>query len=504
MSSNESHTVGIVGAGLVGCLAALAFANEGFKVELFESRPDLRDPDQQVLSQLRSINLAVSARGITALRSVDEEMADRVLKDLVPMHGRMVHDLNGKQICQKYGLYGECINSINRSLLNRSLLDELDKLDNVKVTFNHKLIRLDNLKRSSSDNLENAANSEVVRGHFVGTKTNESLTVENVNVWIGADGSYSQVRSQIQRALQMNFSQEYIDHYYLELRIPAKNETAKSSHFDSTCPEAVEVGTEAKFALNPNHLHIWPRHEYMLIALANSDGSFTCTLFAPKSLFDKELAISASDADVVSFFRTNFPSAIELMGDDLLLESFRKNPRGSLVCVKCSPYNVGGKAIIIGDAAHSMVPFYGQGMNCGFEDVRTLMAILKKHEFDFETGFNEYTETRRKDLGAIVDLSMRNYQEMRHDVTSTAYLLRKSVDGFLSRVMGDFWLPLYTMVSFRADIPYSRAVQERQWQNDILTWVIRASVGTSLLAGTALWHGRLFNTLSSLYSRLTR
>lgn len=440
--------IAIIGAGLVGCLAALAFAKKGYNVQLYEGRADLRLPEEQTKTSLRSINLAVSARGILALKSVDPEMAERVLKDLIPMSGRMVHDLDGKQTSQKYGLYGESINSINRALLNRALLDELDAAG-VAAHFNHKLQRAD--LRDGRPSLlfkQLAEEGKEVR--------------REVDVVVGADGSFSTMRNQIQRVVKMNFSQEYIDHYYLELKIDA--------------------GPNNTFALDPNHLHIWPRHEFMLIALANGDKTFTSTLFAPQSIFDQ----LDSWQQFMDFFTKQFPDAFTLIGEKSLKESFQNNPRGTLVSVKCSPYHAGGKAIIIGDAAHSMVPFYGQGMNCGFEDVRKLMECLETTDFDFEKGFNLYSATRHKDLLSIVDLSMNNYIEMRHSVTSSLYLLRKAVDGVLSRTLGDAWLPLYTMVSFRPDIPYSRAVEKEALQKTIINYGL-TTVGLLSLGGILLF-----------------
>jgi kynurenine 3-monooxygenase len=440
--------IAVIGAGLVGCLAAIGFAKKGYKVALYEGRPDLRLPEEQAKSSLRSINLAVSARGILALKSVDREMADRVLSDLIPMSGRMIHGLDGSQKSQNYGLYGESINSINRALLNRSLLDELDKVG-VQTFFDYKLVRADLRRNVRPSLLFRTAEGEEIR--------------KEVDVVIGADGSFSTVRNQIQRVVQMNFSQQYIDHYYLELKIGA--------------------GPNNTFALDPNHLHIWPRHEFMLIALANGDKTFTSTLFAPRAIFDK---LDQSWDKFKDFFGEQFPDAVKLIGLESLKNSFENNPRGSLVSVKCSPYNAGGRAILIGDSAHSMVPFYGQGMNCGFEDVRTLLECLDATKFDFEKGFDLYSKTRHKDLLSIVDLSMRNYIEMRHSVTSSLYLLRKAVDGLLSRTLGDAWLPLYTMVSFRPDIPYSRAIEQEERQKNIINYGL-ISLGAITVVGSILF-----------------
>lgn len=444
----------VIGAGLVGCLAALGFAKKGYKVQLYEGRPDLRLPEEQAKTSLRSINLAVSARGILAMKSIDNDMAERVLRDLIPMSGRMIHDLDGSQTSQKYGLYGESINSINRALLNRSLLDELDNVG-VQTFFNHKLIRAD-LKGEGRPRL------------LFKTLEGENIKKE-VDVVIGADGSYSSMRNQLQRAIQMDFSQQYIDHYYLELKIGATKDNL--------------------FALDPNHLHIWPRHDFMLIALANGDKTFTSTLFAPRAIFDE---LDESWEKFKEFFTRQFPDATSLIGLESLKSSFENNPRGSLVSVKCNPYNAGGKAIIIGDAAHSMVPFYGQGMNCGFEDVRKLLECLNECNFDFENGFNLYSSTRHQDLVSIVELSMRNYVEMRHSVTSSLYLLRKSVDSLLSRLMGDTWLPLYTMVSFRPDIPYSRAVRQEQRQKKLINYGL-TTLGLLVVVGSTLYQKKLLS-----------
>ncbi|CAN6655338.1 kynurenine 3-monooxygenase [Trichomonascus vanleenenianus] len=438
-------TIAVVGAGLVGCLAALAFSKKGFKVRVYEARPDIRSPEQQEQSQFRSINLAVSSRGIVSLEQVDPEMAKRVLKDVIPMYGRMVHDMEGNQSSQNYGLYGEAINSIDRAELNRTMLDELEKSDNIELFFEHKLQFAD-LKKPS----------------LTFSHGDKQVPVDDIDVVIGADGAFSKVRAQLQRIVRMDYSQQYIDHLYLELKVPA--------------------GENGTFLLDPNHLHIWPRHEFMLIALANGDGSFTSTLFAPQRIFEQ----LDSDDRIMEFFRTNFSDAVKVMGEKSILECFHNNPRGSLVSIKCNPYHYSDKVLIIGDAAHSMVPFYGQGMNCGFEDVRVLMSVLEATQYDFGAAFAKYTETRHQDLKAIIDLAMDNYVEMRHSVTSYTYLMRKKIDGLLSRVLKDAWLPLYTMVSFRPDIPYSSAIrrerQQKQIINGVLETVLR-TVGTGVIFG---------------------
>lgn len=421
-------SVAVVGSGLVGCLGALGLSKRGYKVTLYELRDD---PRKSVNKNLRSINLAVSDRGINALKYVDEQLASEILEKVIPMYGRMIHKLDGKQESQKYSLYGEAINSIDRSYLNNLLLDEVEK-SGIEVKFNHKLLKMD-LKDTPTL-------------YFQG---DEEPVI--VNLVVGADGSFSRVRQELQKFVRMDYSQEYIDCAYLELSIPA----------------AEKVEGEERFKLNKNHLHIWPRHKFMLIALANLDGSFTSTFFAPWSMFDE----LDTDEKVLRFFKQQFPDAVDLIGEDKLLHAFNNHPRGSLLSLRCNKYHHKDNAILIGDAAHAMVPFYGQGMNCGFEDVFVLLSLLEKNDLDLAATFKEYSETRVKDLAAIVDLAIGNYNEMSHKVTSTLFLFRKQVDFLLTYLLKDKWLPLYTMVSFRSDIPYHSAIKIFQRQDRILHWI---------------------------------
>lgn len=459
-AAQQIKTVAIIGAGLVGCVAALAFQRKGYKVLVFEGRPDARSPEQRKIFSYRSINMAVSARGILTLQSIDEDMSQRVLKNLIPMYGRMIHDPAGNEISQKYGLYGEAINSIDRADLNRGLLDELDAAD-IETYFNHKL--------------SHATFEPTTKLTFsVQGETKTTAVFEDIDVVIGCDGAHSAVRAQLGKFVRLNFNQEYIDSAYVELRIEPNE-----PRYDED-PETFYKGDQ-KFKLDKNHLHIWPRHQFMLIGLPNSDGSFTSTLFAPWSIVES----LDTEEKWFDFFWTNFPDVFErsLMTKESLVRAYSENPRGSLVCVRCSPYHYKDKAIILGDAAHSMVPFYGQGMNCGFEDVRVLMGLLEESNFDFTAAFDKYTATRRKDLNAIIDLAMRNYTEMSHSVVSRSYLLRKKLDGILSRTLGNYWLPLYTMVTFRPDITYSEALEREAKQAEIIHKIIYYSTGALAVTG---------------------
>ncbi|KAH0827074.1 hypothetical protein J3R83DRAFT_4759 [Lanmaoa asiatica] len=483
--ADKARPVIVVGAGPVGCLAAISLAKMGWNVDIYEARPDLRLPSSKAAAQQRSINLAISSRGIAALRAVDPAATARFLQTVIPMRGRMIHDILGNQHSQQYDKDGQCINSIDRALLNEGLLDEASAVPNVRLFFNHKVLSLDFDNRTM---IIRDTNSETdVRATF--------------HLCIGADGSYSIVRRQLMRVVRMNFQQEYIPHEYIELKMPAG------------CDEH----GQPVFLLDPNHLHIWPRHSFMLIALPNKDRSFTCTLFAPTVELDRLIGREA----ILSWFRTYFPDALLLLGEDKLLNDFAKNPRSPLISIKAKPYHYKDRCVILGDAAHSMVPFYGQGLNCGLEDVRVLRALLLQEgvapctppgeqELTDTRLFNalsKYTESRHKDLVAICELAMDNYTEMRHSVTTPTYLFKKALDNLLYTITfsrSSFalvtrslatvpfttpnptgWLPLYTMVTFRPDISYATAWKKAAKQSAVLSFAGR--LGSVVLGATGLY-----------------
>ncbi|SCU95386.1 LAME_0F11958g1_1 [Lachancea meyersii CBS 8951] len=448
-----AESVNVIGAGLVGCLAAIALAKRDFEVTLFDYRQDPRLETTKDRN-LRSINLAISARGITSLEFVDEQISQRVLKNMIPMRGRMIHDLAGNQESQDYGLFGECINSIDRSVLNNNLLDEVDRFSNIHVKFGHKLSRVDFSREKQTCVFTTDA------------KEQKSYDADFV---VGCDGAYSTTRSQMQREVRMDYSQEYIDCCYIELYIP---------------PAETQDATFGSFVMSPNHLHIWPRHNFMLIALANGDGSFTSTFFGPWSLVES----LDSRTKIEEFLKCNFSDALDVMGHKNAVDAFERNPRGALMCVECKPYHVDqGRAIILGDAAHSMVPFYGQGMNCGFEDVKVLMRLLDAHPQDRAAVFAEYSLNRHEDLVSIIKLAKDNYKEMSHGVTSRLYLIRKKLDTLLGKWLKDKWLPLYTMVSFKADIPYHKAILTEQRQKRILAYIQAVILATLPIGGLGLY-----------------
>ncbi|KAA1474919.1 FAD/NAD-P-binding domain-containing protein [Dentipellis sp. KUC8613] len=475
----------VVGAGPVGCLAAVSLAKQGWQIDIYEARPDIRLPSSKAAAQQRSINLAISSRGIAALKAIDPAAAGRILDSVIPMRGRMIHDVRGNTHSQPYDPNGQCINSIDRALLNESLLEEALAVPGLRIFFRHKIIAIDFDRRNMTvRDLETGEDSEV-----------------SFHLCIGADGTHSVVRRQLMRVVRMDYRQEYIPHDYLELKIsPGKSDEGNPV-----------------FLLDPNHLHIWPRHSFMLIALPNKDMSFTCTLFAPVEEFERLDGRTAT----LTWFRTQFPDALALIGEEALWSSFEHNPRSSLMTVKARPYHYQDRAILLGDAAHSMVPFYGQGLNCGLEDVRVLDIYLKEAGVDpadvpdsssavdgrLAAALSRYSDIRHEDLVAICDLAMDNYVEMRHAVTTATYLLRKTVDNiffslssrkqitldtlgsllsttaFPAREPGG-WIPLYTMVTFRPDISYATAKEKAVRQTRALA--VAGIFGSVILGATGI------------------
>ncbi|KAJ3043069.1 kynurenine 3-monooxygenase, mitochondrial precursor [Rhizophlyctis rosea] len=437
MSEPTPFTVLIVGGGLVGSLASLYFGRRGWNVEVYEKRLDPRtDPTPSG----RSINLALSVRGISALKGVGAD--ELVMKTAIPMKGRMIHTNEGQLASQPYGVFGEHINSIDRKLLNEHLLDSAEKLPNVKLHFEHEMTQCDFDSKTVS---------------FM--KIDGTKVTAKADLIIGADGAYSRVRQQMMRKVHMDYSQTYIDHEWVELTIPPRK--------------------DGSYAMDPNHLHIWPRQSFMMIALPNIDKSFTVTLFMPRDKFHT----IRTETDLIRFFEATFPDAVPLMGLDLLVGEYFKNPKGSLVSIKCAPYHYNDRVVIIGDAAHAMVPFYGQGMNCGFEDVQVLDELITTQlsvaspsgsvapsSLAIAEALKAYSNTRHKDVVKINDLAMHNYVEMRSDVTKVSYLVRKKVEAVLHRFAPDYVIPLYTMVSFTR-IPYSEVM--RRWERQ--TWWLNAA-----------------------------
>uniref|UniRef100_A0A336K959 Kynurenine 3-monooxygenase n=2 Tax=Culicoides sonorensis TaxID=179676 RepID=A0A336K959_CULSO len=419
----EKPRIAVVGAGLVGSLAALQFGLMGHKVDLYEYREDIRTAELVVG---RSINLALSCRGRAALRDVGLE--ETLLKHGLPMRGRMLHDVNGNRKVVPYDhVNNQAIYSVGRKFLNEVLLNAAEKNPNITMKFNQKLVDC-NLKAGEMT--------------FMNT-VDKSTSTSSADLVIGADGAFSAVRKQMVKQYGFNYSQTYIDHGYLELCIPPTE--------------------DGDFSMNENFLHIWPRGKFMMIALPNEDRSWTVTLFMPFKNFES----ISNESDLLAFFNEYFQDAIDLIGEKRLIADFFKIKPQHLVQIKCKPYDAFGKVLIIGDAAHAMVPFYGQGMNAGMEDVTVLKGIISDYGKDIAGALQEFSRVRWEDAHAICDLAMYNYIEMRDLVNKRSFLLRKKLDDFLYSKIGNHWIPLYNTVSF-SQIPYSKCIANKARQDKIL------------------------------------
>ncbi|SMD32117.1 kynurenine 3-monooxygenase [Reichenbachiella faecimaris] len=416
-----SKQITIVGAGLVGSLLAALLGKRGHQVHVYERRLDIRNAD---ISAGKSINMACSARGWKALDLVGA--GDKVREAAIAMKGRMMHGTDESLTFQPYGKEGEAIYSISRAGLNQILIDHADEYENVNFYFEHKCVNIDLDTPVASFELANGK-----------TKYVESDLI------FGTDGAFSAVRSVMQKLKHFNYSQEYISHDYKELSIEAKN---------------------GDFQMDKHALHIWPRGSHMLIALPNPDGSFTCTLFLPyegENSFEK----LNSESEIKTFFENKFPDALKLIPN--LIDLFNENPTSPLVIIKCFPWTHNGKVALIGDASHAIVPFYGQGMNAGFEDVSILNELLDEHGENWSELFKAFETSRKPDADAIADLALKNFIEMRDLVGQDWFLKRKKIERALYETFPKDFIPQYSMVSF-THTPYSEAVRKGNQQDLIL------------------------------------
>ena len=437
---NEQDKILIVGAGLCGSLLALRLAQRGFQVEVYESRPDLRRVD---IYAGRSINLALSDRGFKALRLAGVEEKAREI--CIPMYGRLIHDIEGNTFNSNYsGREGEYINSISRQDLNSLLLDEAEKHENVNIHFNSKCLSID---------IENTV------AHFKSYDTKEEFSVD-ADVIFGADGAGSILRKSyyLERKFLFSYSQEYLTHGYKELEIPADN--------------------NGKHQISKDHLHIWPRGKYMLIALPNLDGSFTVTLFLSYENGEYNFENLKTEEKVTEFFETQFPDALALIPN--IKDEFFNNPTGPLGTVKCSPWVYQNKTLLIGDAAHAIVPFYGQGMNASFEDVGVFDAILDEVEGDWDAVFKAYQKTRKKDTDAIADLAIDNYYEMRDHVANPLFKQKRTLEMDLEKHFPKDYYSKYSLVTFNENIGYNEALKRGRAQDKaLLNLIADEAVSTS-------------------------
>jgi kynurenine 3-monooxygenase len=428
----------IVGAGLAGTLLACYLGRLGYRVDLHERRPDPRSHSQD---RGRSINLALSVRGIHALREVD--LAGEVLKSGILMRGRMIHAPTGQLTFQPYGKDdSEVLYSVSRAGLNLLLVEAAAKIPSVRLYFERKCTGFD-------------PGSNVLEFHDAGRVPAEVI--------VGADGAYSAIRTQMQKQERFNYRQDYLTHGYKELTIPA--------------------GPGGAFQLEKHALHIWPRGSFMMIALPNQDGSFTCTLFWPMEGPHSFAALRAP-ADILRFFAQEFPDAVPLL--PTLVEDFLHNPTGALVTIRCQPWHQGGKAVLIGDACHAVVPFLGQGMNAAFEDCTVLTQCLQSHAPRWEAAFRDFEARRKEHVDVLADLCIENFIEMRDRVGSRWFVLKKKLAVALHWLFPRWYLPLYTMIEFTR-IPYADALRRARRQD----WIVRGALtALGLLGLLAVWQLR--------------
>jgi kynurenine 3-monooxygenase len=411
---DRTEPVTLAGAGLVGSLMAMFLARRGFQVDVLERRPDMR---LETVEAGRSINLAISARGLHALRQVGLE--DEARRHAIPMRGRMIHTLSGELTLQPYGKDdSQHINSISRAWLNQYLMTHAEGTGKVRIRFKQRIQHVD-FETGTLSVLDEPSGAS---------------REERATVLLGADGSGSAVRQALMRLPGNTSTQEMLSHGYKELTIPP--------------------GPGGAFQMEKHALHIWPRGTFMLIALPNEDGSFTCTLFLP---FEGPVSFASLDSPskLTAFFQEQFPDAVPLIPE--LTHGFFHNPTGSMVTVKSAPWHVDGRVLVLGDAAHAIVPFFGQGMNCGFEDCVVLDGLLARHS-RWEEAFAEFFRLRKPNADAIADMAVENFIEMRDSTASPRFLLEKQVEKVLLNAFPGQFLSRYTLVSF-SRVPYRLAYE---------------------------------------------
>ena len=423
--SQKSRDIAIIGSGLVGSLLAIYLRKRGHKITVFDRRPDIRT----VEFSGRSINLAMSTRGWKALRQVGLE--EEVKQIAIPLYRRAMHSADGELSFQDYGKQGEAIWSISRGILNRKMID-FAEAEGAEFRFEEKVWDV------------NLPEAKIYTGKAEKSKWKE-YQYDHI---FGCDGAFSRVRHRMQRRSRFNYSQEFIDLGYKELTIPAAED---GSH-----------------VLDKNSFHIWPRGRFMLIAMPNIDGTFTCTLFLP---FEGEESFEkiTTKKEAKKFFKQYFPQVrkeIENLTDD-----FFKNPTSAMVTMKCFPWTYWDKVALVGDSAHAIVPFFGQGMNAGFEDIDVLDSLFDQYGDDWEKVFKTYEKARKPNADAIAELSFRNFREMSTKTADPLFLLQKKIERKFSNAYPELWIPAYSRVTF-SNNPYREALEEGDRQEAIMNQIM--------------------------------
>jgi len=427
----QQEKIIIVGAGLCGTLLAVRMAQRGYLVHLYERRGDMR---LESVDAGRSINLALSSRGLAALEKVG--LKEEILKSCIPMTGRLIHPLGADPFLSRYsGREEDYINSVSRWGLNVALLDMAEKEENIRLFFNHKCVKVD-LEQASA-----TFNNALTTGEIVDTGS----------VVIGTDGAGSAVRKSMMgktTQLLFNYSQDFLRHGYKELTI--------------------QPGKNGAYKIEKNALHIWPRGNFMIIALPNLNGSFTVTMFHP---YEGELGFNnlTSKAKVTAFFEQYYPTLIPYIPN--YVEEFFENPVGTLGTIKCYPWQAFGKTLVMGDAAHAIVPFYGQGMNASFEDVRVFDEVMDEFDGDWEKTFYQFQELRYRNTNAIADLAIDNFIEMQDKVDDEDFKKKRKLEMQLEQQHKDYYSK-YSLVTFRPDMPYVKAMELGRAQDELLLKIV--------------------------------
>src|SRR5438132_11214163 len=439
----------LIGSGLAGGLLAAYLGRRENEVDLYERRSDPREGN---IIGGRSINLALSTRGIHALEQLG--IADEVLQHAIPIRGRIIHDKSGNLHFAPYDVDpNKHINSIGRAALNTTVIEAAQRYPNVRVHFNHRCTDVD-LDSTTAELVD----SSVEAGVSPADPVRQVIEV-SADAIIGVDGAFSAVRQSMHKKLaDFEYDESYLAHGYKELTIPP--------------------ALDGSWRMEKEALHIWPRKSFMMIALPNPDGSFTCTLFwefeGPRSF-----ASTKTDDDVRRFFDEEFPDAVPLM--PTLLEEFRENPTGSLVTIRSAPWFYKDKVALVGDAAHAVVPFYGQGMNAAFKDCIVLDACLAEFSQDRQRAFAEYFRRRKENTDALADLAIENFIEMRDKTASRVFRAKKKLDHLLEGLLPGRYLPLYAMVSFTR-LPYSTAARRARFQDRVVFGSLIGAAALLLIA----------------------
>lgn len=459
--ANENH-IAVIGAGLAGAMVACLLHKLGFQVSIYEKRSDPRIDNEIINDEFgrstsslkRSINLAISHRGFSALKEID--LYDTVMENVIRMPCRVIHNIDNTITKQAYGKDDEAIWSISREYLNLLLLNQLSKTSSHSIHFDHTLVSMSKTGQCTF----RGPNGEIN---------------QNFDLVLGADGAYSAVRECMLKQGRIDFSRTYIEHGYKELSIPPK--LIKNNNNEDVSEYALD---------NFNGLHIWPRGDFMLIALPNPDKSFTATLFAPYHGKDGFDSITVNDEDIKNYFSKYFPDVVPLMPD--LVNDYCDNPVGSLVTIRVNPW-VSGRTLLLGDAAHAVVPFYGQGMNAAFEDSLTLYEIIKEKflhkdsKLTLQDIATEFSDVRVPAANGLADLCIEHYNDMASHTSSTLYLLKVKMEAFIFKLFPSYFIPIYTMVAFTRT-PYHLAIKKSEQQNKLITKIL-TSLGLGIVGAVS-------------------